>query len=493
MRSIPKTFNVVPWRLFEIPFPLQFPLPIEEEKLADGAVVRRRVQTRIPWQLNENFSLSTVQLSFLSQMNDAHDTTLDNLFCALYGYGPDVHSITENVISESDRQALERLNSRITDSSPYLSTIGYPISFDPIRETLLSGYPLPPKEVDIETMIGNFYALDLTHGYTSNEQDRTAILDFVRTYGLFIPFDPLSPMHGKQNFTPPMSVQKLRELEETLLAAYPPAYPPIPIEVSSDPFTVASFLWDKEASPTPYRDPNYLYMSAFKTKWFFYFEAFRVWHEGASTVQVKDDGTGLWPSAHVYSNHLEKQGSQSEQKFRQLLFRKLWISCHLSDPSFMKEGRLTESPDDWSALDANTSMREWDKYALTNENSPTHPSAFVVEYIAQIYQTQEDTPPPVIACSVPGCQTKLSPKRNMYRYHKVCERLGKDWSYCKKHFESSSGSIDGVTGRAHLIRILEVHPSDDGAQTILKEIQKDMRFKKRKQRKMENLKKNKIN
>ncbi|WAH44067.1 hypothetical protein NZD89_12195 [Alicyclobacillus fastidiosus] len=362
--------------------------------------------------------------------------------------------VDEPDILDTDRAALQRLfpqSNLLHQTHPYLTVVGMPLSFNPESKKMLFGYPLDETTVDVAEMCNAFYSLS---------SDVQAICGFIERYGLFIPFVPLT-LSPSVLHLPSITLRDLDKFNREFRKKY--------TTLNFVPYVCEDV--DEHGNLT-------LTEIALFGKWLYFFELFRLWHAAALSVQVKDDGTGLWHAAHVFSPGYPKRWRQNELQLRQMLFRKLWRSCHVSDSSFLKRGRIEVGPDDWSNSYATT--QEWERYALLNHNRPSYPCAVVIERIAETYRVQEDTPPPPVKC----CTCGRSLKGQFYEYHILCAELGHEWRYCYKHFQSGKDAPAGVTGRTRLVNILNKYEkSNSKAAATLESIRKEMRCKQQKHRK----------
>ncbi len=164
---------LTPWSLFEVPLSLEFPEP--ERRLIQGDDQVDIQIVRDPWRLSPEFRPSILQANFLNQMKVPHDTTLDNLLDALYTYLSNAATMVGDRVSADDRAQLQSLGYARDFAYPFITHIGYPISFDPLREVLLTGYPLAAKAVPRPEVVDAFLKLDFSYSYTANHSDRADV------------------------------------------------------------------------------------------------------------------------------------------------------------------------------------------------------------------------------------------------------------------------------------------------------------------------------
>lgn len=173
----------------------------------------------------------------------------------------------------------------------------YAVSLDPTEHTLLVGKPLPATEVEKDEIVNAFLSMDT---------NKEPILNFVRQYGLFVPFTPLS----------------LQDETGSPFAAL--------IEVEG-----ISKHFHKEVSPeylgAVYRNRETLASSTFRTKWLYFFEAFRVWQEAA-----------VWVDDQIHA----RTGSKEVAEMLDILIK----SCVDSELETIRGGRVVQTESTWKAL-----------------------------------------------------------------------------------------------------------------------------------------------
>lgn len=175
----------------------------------------------------------------------------------------------------------EELN-RIQYHKP-VAHIGYPVSLDPIRNMMILGYPLGPKELDeegVKKAIADFLNLALHEQGLSSESERSSLYAFAREYGLWVPFEPLSH-DSKIDAELRMGAiqdewQKLYDKFNLYFLDTPQAEleGPMPDALTSSVYA-------------PYRDHQELERSQYSGKWLWWPELMKVWHEAASKINVE--------------------------------------------------------------------------------------------------------------------------------------------------------------------------------------------------------------
>ncbi|WP_067714069.1 hypothetical protein [Ferroacidibacillus organovorans] len=447
---MPEESRLTPWRLFEVPFPLQFPEPERREVQRDDHLDIKMV--RDPWRVNPAFRPSVIQANFLYQMNDPHDANIDNLLNVLYTHPDDAAAMAGNSMSSADKAYLKSLGGSRNFVHSYITHIGYPISFDPIREVLLTGYPLTVKPKSSQEVVKAFLNLNLTYGNTASNSDRATILTFVADYGFFIPFVPLSGMNGDRIYAPHISIMQVREYHDSLWMAFPPAFDPISSKATSNFDLLLHSLSGQIAKPTPYRDPNTLTRSRFQTRWLYYFEAFRVWHEAATTLQ------SMRPNEIDYTD--KPPGTLT---MTQWLFKTLVKSCmHAAmnaEPLARNEAGLSH-------------FRIYDNTLSVEGSYPC--SVVLMDLHGRLHRMFEEETEGLkvkVSCMASGCNGTLTKGHDKYRIAKEC---GEEWRYCSVH--------ENRKGKSAFRAICKQHPEHEKAAAWLNEIREMERMRRKRKK-----------
>ncbi|MHB1628645.1 MAG: hypothetical protein ACYCVB_09810, partial [Bacilli bacterium] len=337
--------KITPWRLVDIPFPVVLPTHAE-----DWTTDRISIDTS---------DLTTQQVGVLQASavlhSDIQEWTVSGLLEALY-----VNGDGETPWTQEDRARLKAIGYGV---APHVAAVGYPLSFDPQRRTLLCGYPLESQMLSVtdqDEMARDFLALDLTHRGSGTAEDREAICRFCAKYGLFIPFHPLTPgtvifetdVPSATETMPPapddlsdiigdsfMEQAALELLMRKPVKTYPePTVPHIVdsgiVDEHGNTIRLADLLkyTTNPDSAITYEDhsadhgPHSPYCGGpnptlwtYRTKWMCFYEAFRVWHEAAQELQ------SMSPNEIDYTEREEHAMSMHQR-----LLDRLWKSCSVT-------------------------------------------------------------------------------------------------------------------------------------------------------------------